>query len=262
MGTPKNPRVQRFHMHSRFLFFGALAVIACASGEYDFSGYVTPQAVYDSSMAAYRVGDCDFAEAGFRQVQLSYPARDDMQATARFYMAECLFKRRQLLEAARIFRRITDEFPRHRLAPDALLRTGDAYAEMWKTPTLDPTYGETAVATYQELMQRFRGTPAADRARLRIAQMESWMAQKEFKSGTFYIRMRAYDSAIIYFRGVVASYPQSDYASLSVVKLIEIYERLDYQEEKNEMCGYLSRYYPDAMADEETTEMCTVTEGP
>jgi outer membrane protein assembly factor BamD len=249
-------------MHSRFLVFAGSAAIACGSGEYDFSGYVTPQAVYDSSMAAYRVGDCDFAEAGFKQVALSYPARDERQADARFYTAECLFNRRQLLEAARVFRRITDEFPRHRLAPDALLRTGDAYAEMWKTPDLDPTYGETAVATYQELMQRFRGTPAADRARLRIAQMESWMAGKEFKSGTYYIRMRAYDSAIIYFRGVVANYPQSDFASLSVVKLIEIYERLDYQEEKNEMCGYLSRYYPGAMAEGETSEMCAATEGP
>ncbi len=262
MGTPEKPRVQRFQMHSRFFLLTALATMACGSAEYDFSGYVTPQAVYDSSMAAYRVGDCDFAEAGFRQVQLSYPARDDKQAEARFFMAECLLKRRQLLEAARIFRRITDEFPRHRLAPDALLRTGDAYSEMWKNPDLDPTYGETAVATYQELMQRFRGTPAAERARLRVAHMESWMAEKEFGSGIFYIRMRAYDSAIIYFRGVVANYPQSDYASRSVVKLIEIYQRLDYQEEKTEMCGYLGRYYPDAMAVEETTGMCAAAEGP
>jgi len=248
-------------MRNRWLVFGTLTTLACGGGEYDFSGYATPQAVYDSSMAAYRMGDCDFAEAGFRQVALGYPARDDKQADARFYTAECLFNRRQMLEAARVFRRIADEFPRHRLAPDALLRTGDAYAEMWKSPDLDPTYGETAVATYQELMQRFRGTPAAERARLRIATMDSWMAERDFGSGTYYIRMRAWDSAIIYFRGVVANYPQSDYASLSVVKLIEIYERLEYGEEKDEMCGYLSRYYPEAMADEETTEMCTATEG-
>ncbi len=231
-----------------------LVFAACSAGEYNFSGYPTPQAVYDSGMASFRVGDCGFAEAAFVQVQRDYPARDNKQAEARYFQAECLFLRRQHLEAARLFRRVTDEFPRHRLAPDALLRAGDAYREMWRNPNLDPSYGETAIATYQELIQRFRGTPAAERARLRIAEIESWLAEKEYGSGTYYIRARAYDSAIIYFRGVVANYPQSEFAPLSVVRLIEIYQRLEYQEEQNEMCGYLARYYPEAVAD--VTDLC------
>ncbi len=261
MGTTQAGRVQRIRMRFRILVPAIIVAAACGGGEYDFSGYATPQAVYDSGMAAYRTGDCGFAEAAFRQVQLNYPARDPKQAEAQFYLAECLFNRRQMLEATRIFRRVTDEFPRHPLAPDALLRTGDAYAEMWKTPDLDPTYGETAIATYQELMQRFRGTPAAERARLRIAEMESWFAEKEYKVGHHYVRMKAFDSAIIYFRGVVANYPQSEYAPMSVVRLIEVYRRLEYDEERFEMCGYLSRYYPEAIAEEEVADMCTPAEG-
>ena len=247
-------------MNHRWLLLAWGALSACSTRQYDFSDYVSAQAVYDAGIEAYRTGDCGFAEAAFRQVQLNYQARDPKQAEARFYMAECLFSRRQLLEAARLFRRVTDEFPRHPLAPDALLRAGDAYAEMWKTPDLDPTYGETAVATYQELQQRFRGTPAAERARLRILQMDGWFAEKDFDTGRHYIRMKAFDSAIIYFRSVVANYPQSTYAPLSVMRMIEIYERLEYEQEKLEMCGYLQRYYPESLNDQ-ITEQCTPATG-
>jgi hypothetical protein len=40
-----------------------------------------------------------------------------------------------------------------------------------------------------------------------------------------------------------------------------VYRRLDYDEERFEMCGYLSRYYPEAIADEEVADMCTPAEG-
>ena len=58
-------------------------------------------------------------------------------------------------------------------------------------------------------------------------------------------RLGAFDSAIIYFKGVVAAYPRSSYASQAVMKLIEAYDKIGYVEEKKEMCQYLWQYYPD-----------------
>ena len=45
---------------------------------------------------------------------------------------------------------VSDETPNSPLAPLALERAGDVYADLWRRPELDPTYGQTALATYRE----------------------------------------------------------------------------------------------------------------
>lgn len=228
---------------------GAVLLAACGTARLDLRQYPTHEALYEAAKRAYRQGDCDRAEHGFQQLIAVLPPRDDRVAEARYYVAECLFTRHQRLEAAREFRRVTDEFPRHALAPDALLRAGDAYAAEWNDPELDPTQGEAALATYQELLQRFGSSPAAGRARLRIAALNDKFAAKTYKTGQFYLRSRAYDSAIIYFKDVVARYPESSYAAPALVRLVDIYKRIGYAEERQELCQYLRQYYPAAVSE-------------
>jgi outer membrane protein assembly factor BamD len=219
-------------------------LVSCAPSSMDFTQYPTPEAIYRASLEAYRTGNCDIADDGFQRLVFDLPIEDARQFESQYYLAECMIARREYVDAAREFRRMVDAFPRHSLAPDALLRAGDAYAEMWGNPELDPTYAETAVATYEELMQRFRGTPAAQRAQLRINRLNEMFAEKEYRGGVFYLRLKAYDSAIIYFKDVVAKYPQSPHAPMAVVRLVEVYDVLQYEEERDEMCQYLLRFYP------------------
>lgn len=218
--------------------------VACG-GTIDVSHYATPEAMQEAGMQAYRRGDCKEATAVFQRLQFEVPTRDPRIAQARYYLAECMLREGDHLEAARQFRRVADEFPQHPLAPDALLRAGDAYAELWAEPALDPSYGETARVAYGELLSRFPSSPAAQRAQLRIADLNDRFAEKEYRNGRYYQRFRAYDSAVIYFRDVVARYPQSRFAPLAVLRLIEVYDRIGYAEEKREMCGHLQRYYAD-----------------
>ncbi len=224
----------------------ALAVLAAACGGGRPVQYPSPQALFDESLAAYRRGDCGFARRGFERLTRELPPRDPQQAEVRYYLAECTLRGGDQLEAARQFRRVADDFARHPLAPDALLRAGDAYRDLWRDPELDPTYGETALATYRELVGRYADTPAAQRAQLRIRAVNGMLAAKEFRNGVFYFRLRAYDSAIIYFKDVIAKYPLSPHAPLAVLRLIETYDRIRYDEEKQEMCQYLRQYYPQA----------------
>jgi outer membrane protein assembly factor BamD len=204
-----------------------------------------PQVLFDSALAAYRDGDCGWTRDAFARLSFELDASDPLQPRTRYYVGECMMRKGERLEATRQFRRIADDYPRHPLAADALLRSGDAYASLWSDPDLDPTYGESAVVTYRELIARYPASAAADRAQLRIAAIEEMFAEKEFKGGVFYLRLGAYDSAIIYFKGVVADYPRSSYAPQAVMKLIDAYNKIGYVEEKREMCQYLWQYYPD-----------------
>ena len=228
----------------------AISVAACGP-KLDPAQYPTPESLYDVSLAAYRRGDCGTARIGFQRLTFELGAREERQAEARYYLAECMLQQHEELEASRQFRRVSDDFPRHPLAPDALMRAGDAYAELWGNAELDPAYGETALATYQELLGRFPGTPAAGRAQLRILELLEMFAEKDYRNGVFYFRLHAYDSAIIYFKEVLLRYPQSSFASQSVVRLIEAYDRIGYDDEKREMCLHLEQYYPGTEGAEE-----------
>lgn len=206
----------------------------------------------------FRRGKWAHAALGFRQLTVQLPTRDSLALRARFMLAETDFAQANYLEAARQFRRVVDEAPTSPLAPNALLRSGDSQAALWKRPELDPTYGDAAIATYRELTARYPNTPAARRAGVQLGVLAGMRAEKEFKNGEFYFKIKAYDSAVLYFKGVVADYASSPFAVRALNRLVEIYDRLDYDEERGEMCSHLRRYYADA---EGLDERCPATAG-
>src|SRR2546425_10019986 len=111
---------------------------------------------------------------------------------------------------------------------------------------LDPSYGETALALYQELAGRYPGTEAATRAQAHVQQLREQFAEKDYKNGMFYFRRRAYDSAIIYFKDVIANYQGTSRVPEALMRLAESYRAIGYAEEVKETCASLLRFYPTA----------------
>jgi outer membrane assembly lipoprotein YfiO len=180
------------------------------------------------------------------RVLLELPPGDPRIPQAHFWIGEALFARGERLEAAREFRKASDDTPNDPIAPDALLRVGDAYADLWRRPELDPTYGQTALATYQELLNRYPSSSAAKRAQLQIAELNERFAYKTFKAATYYFRLKAYDSAILYLKDLIANYPKSAVAPEALIKLVQAYRRLGYGEDVQETCDYIQRFHPKA----------------
>jgi outer membrane assembly lipoprotein YfiO len=194
----------------------------------------------------YRRGKWGGAQVVFERLNLEFPPGDPRVARARFELAECYLAGGDQLQAIREFRRVSDDLPGDELAPEALLRAGDAYAELWRRPELDPTYGQTAIQTYRELQTRYPATTAARRATARIAGLEDELALKQYKSALFYVKYKAYDSAIIYFKDIAATYPRAAITPTALLHLIDVYRALGYQEDINDTCGYLRRTAPNA----------------
>jgi outer membrane assembly lipoprotein YfiO len=186
------------------------------------------------------------AEKLLDRVNLEFSPGDPRVARAHYYLGEALFAQKRQLEAAREFRRASDETPNDPIAPEALLRLGDVYADLWRRPELDPTYGQTALSTYQELLNRYPGSSAAKRGQLRITELNERFATKEFKAGMFYFRLKAYDSAILYLKDVVATYPKATVVPEALIKLVQAYRALGYREDVQETCGYIRRFHPRA----------------
>ena len=200
--------------------------------------------LWGRAMVKFTAGKWHDAATLFERVTLEVPATDTLAVAAHFRLAECYFAQKSQLQAAREFRRVSDDSPTSHLAPEALLRAGDAYADLWRRPELDPTYGQTALSTYQELLNRYPDAPAAPRARLQISQLEESFARKELRSAEYYFRLKAYDSAILYLKDLVATYPHAAVIPAALLKLVAAYRVVGYTEDLQETCGYIRRFHP------------------
>jgi outer membrane protein assembly factor BamD len=230
----------------------AVASLACAKKQPDLSALPagapaisgqTIDSLWAKSELAFRRGWWRSAQTDLERLNLEMKPADPRRPRMHFMLGEVLAVQGSELQAVREFRRVSDESPTDPLAPQALLRAGEAYAKLWRKPQLDPTYGQTALATFQELVSRYPGTPAALQGQVRLNELQDDFAYKGYRSGLYYYRIKAYDSAILYLRDVVATYPRSTIAPSALVQLVKAYKKLDYEEDVKETCGYIRRFH-------------------
>ncbi len=195
---------------------------------------------------AIRHGKWDDAIKYLDRLLLEFPPGDARASQAHFFEGEAQFATGNHLQAVREFRKVSDDTPNDPLAAKALLRAGDAYADLWPRPELDPSYGQTALATYQELLNRYPGGTEAKRAEERIHDLQERFAIKEYKAALYYMRLKAYDSAILYLKDLVATYPRSSVAPDALLHLVQAYRTLGYKEDVQETCGYIRRFHASA----------------
>lgn len=220
---------------------GSVALAACHGAAARPLG--TPETQFTAAMRAFRGGHFAKAAVDFQRLQFDLPARDTLLPKVAFHLAESHAGQGDAVTAAREFRRVADDYPSDALAPFALLRVGDQYTTLWRRPELDPTHGETALASYQELIGRYPESPAAAIAAIRVRQLQDQYARKDFLNGLFYFRRGGFDSAILYFRALIAAYPGSSVVPEAYVKLVESYRSIGYREEREETCAHLRQYF-------------------
>ncbi|HEX9704045.1 MAG TPA: outer membrane protein assembly factor BamD [Gemmatimonadales bacterium] len=229
---------------SRVILFLSLALVACGRPKPQVSP--GPEVVLSQARREFRGGEFQKALVSFQRATFELPPGHVDVPEAMYYLGETYFQTSQWLQAANEFRKVADEHPTSRYAPLGLLRAGDAHLRIWRRPELDPTSGRTALAIYQELAGRYPATDAAARAQIHVRQLRDWFANKAYQNGLFYLRRKAYDSAIIYFKDVVANYPETPHAASALLRLVDTYRTIGYQEEVRETCEHLRRFYAPA----------------
>jgi outer membrane protein assembly factor BamD len=230
----------------RTVWMLGLLTLGCHRGPPPVRPVVPAEVTLERALARFRRGDFRRAQLALQRLTFELGPGHPALATARFYLAECYFQIGDRVQAAHEFRKVADEFPGSEYAPVALLRAGDSNMRLWRRAELDPTYGETALSIYQELAGRYPDSDAAARARLHVRHLQEQFAEKSYKNGMFYLRRKAYDSAIIYFKDVIASFPEAKRAPDALLRLVDSYRAIGYTEELQETCAHLRRFYPQA----------------
>ena len=233
------------HRAFRALLLGALGLlVAACSKQFQPRKFATTLDLFRASVHEYDRHHWDNALAGFDLLAQQLPARDTLLADVYWYQGQTHERKQEHLLAAQAYSRIIDAFPDDSLADDAIMRTGHDYEELWKKPVLDDQYGQTALATYRQLLSLYPDSKLVPKAGERIAHLNEMFAQKDYETGDYYMRRKAWDSAVIYFRDVTRLFPGTPSAKQSYLRLLEAFRKINYKEDIAETCTEARKFYP------------------
>ena len=230
---------------SSVLCAAALSGLVGCARAFQISKYSSSTtALYQAGLREFQRKHWDNAVAAFEKLTLELPARDTLLPRSQYYLGQAHVHRGENLLAAQAFSRLVESFPDDSLADDALIESAEAYQRLWRKPVLDAQYGQTAIETYRTLLSLYPNSPLRDQATKGIAKLEEWMAAKDYNAGMFYLRRKAYDSAIIYFRDVTKSFPATDKARQAYLRLADAYKAIRYTADLADVCATLRQNYP------------------
>jgi outer membrane protein assembly factor BamD len=236
----------------RVLLVVLLMAAAACHADFQVTNYPTNDKLYRAAMDELAARRWDNAVAAFEKLTTDLPARDTLLPRAYWYLAKAHEEQGEHVLAATSFSRLVESFPDDTLADDAALEAARSYKKMWRKPALDPTYGETALATYNTLLGLYPQSPLIPAAKKELADLEEMFAQKNYISGMYYFRRKAYDSGIIYFKEILTKYPQTPTSRLAQLRLVDSYKQIRYKEDAADACAVLRRSFPED-ADVKTT---------
>jgi len=228
----------------RILMAVVLAGMACRP-TFNAASFATTDDLYKAAMAEYNGRRWENAVKAFERLTAELPQRDPRVPPAHFYLAKSQEKKGDDLLAAKSFSRVHELTPQDTLADDGLFASGLAYQRLWRKPVLDAAYGDDALTQYQSLRALYPNSPLLPRAAAQIAQLDEWFAMKDYETGFHYLRRKAYDSAIIYFKDVIRLHPSARKTRDAYLRLHEAYSAINYKDDAQELCVAMRKAYPE-----------------
>lgn len=215
---------------------------ACASGprleQFDAEG------LFAHGERMVRERNWTQAISAFQRFTFEYPTHPRYQE-ARFELAEAYFDDKQYVTAANEYARLADAFPAGPWADDSRFKVCDAYYRLSPRIELDQEYTRAALEHCQSLLAYHPGSPFEEQASTMIVELRDKLARKVMHVADYYQRRGAVDSAILYYEQAVTEYPDTAIAPRALLRLVRIYDRLQYREEGQSARERLLRDYAD-----------------
>ena len=211
---------------SRSAFLVVAAVLFAASGPVGCGGAAAiaertgGSADYDKGKKAYDEQNYLDASLDLKAFVEAYPGTERTD-DALFYLGDSYFRMKDYALASGQFDRLLRDFPQSVHEPEArylLARCDDLQSN---SAMLDQTETDRAITRYREFLGLHPDHPRAADAKARLAAMQDKLAEKRYRNGRLYLKLRQHDAADRYFREVIENYPTSKWSAEAGLLLAE-----------------------------------------
>lgn len=230
-----------------------LALIGCPK---ELPRDASPEELYRIGRESFEGGEWDRAIEALQRFLFQDPGHPKADS-AQYLIGSAYFNQDQYLTAATEFLRLAQNRPAGPLADDARYQACLSYYELSPRPELDQEYTHEAIDQCRSVMLLYPGSPHALAADERARELTEKLARKYYLTANYYLKRRAYDSAIVYFEHLLQTYPGVSFEAEALLKLYETYQRLGYDDEAREARDRLLRQYPDSPEARELQERTT-----
>jgi outer membrane protein assembly factor BamD len=174
-------------------------------------GEATTEETYALGAAAAAKGDHLLAIEAMNRVLTESPL-NELADDALLALAESHRAIRDFASAEAEYARLSVDYPRSPLVPEASYRLGLAYYDQSLPAALDQTMTERAIAQFELFIADYPESPSVQAAREKIAELRSRLAEKIYESARLYIVLKDGASARVYFEAVARDYPDTPWA--------------------------------------------------
>ncbi|HET9941491.1 MAG TPA: outer membrane protein assembly factor BamD [Candidatus Eisenbacteria bacterium] len=142
---------------------------------------------------------------------------------ALYYLGESYFNTKDYVLASGQFDRLIRDFPTTPYHPDALYMLARCDDLQSRPAPLDQTETVRAISRYRDFLSLYSDHPKAQDARKRLTMLTDRQAEKAFRNGRLYLRLKQWDAAGHYFEQVIHEYPESRWSLDARVLLADAY---------------------------------------
>jgi outer membrane protein assembly factor BamD len=176
---------------------------------------------FDEGKAAYDRHDYVEAELDLKAYVEQYPGTDKTD-DALYYLGLAYMKTKEYALGSSQFDRLTRDFPQSEYQPDAMFYLARCDDLDSRPAPLDQTETQRAIDRYRAFLDQFPENPHTKEAVTRRDALIDRLAEKRYRNGRLYLKLKQRPAAEIYLRGVLADYPESRWAGDSAVLLADI----------------------------------------
>jgi len=220
----------------------ACLATACASSGPKLTR-MTPDELYAYASERADAHKWRDAIAAFERFTFEYPTNPRYQE-ARYRLSQAHFGAKEYITAATEYARLAMDFPAGPWADESRFGVCDSYYRLSPRVELDQEYTNAAIEHCEALISYHPDSPLVPRAQEMIREMRDKLAMKLYNAGTYYERRRAPDSAIEYYKRTADTYPTTSVAPRALLRLVRLYEQLQYQDEAQAARARLLKDYP------------------
>lgn len=215
-------------LKSTFMIIGLLIIFYSCSKQ--LLAPLEPEDEFEWAMDFFNNKKYDLAIKSFEKI-IFYHASTEFVDDAQFYLAKAYFEKKDYTQAITEFEYLIKNFPNTPFLEESFLLRAKAYFLKAPGYEKDQTETQEAISFLDDFLTRFPVSSFSDVARAVLLQARNRLAKKELENGRLYLKMKEYNSAILYFKYVIENYPETPSADESKFLLAQIYEKNGRKEE-------------------------------